>query len=193
MSNFDLTMFILVASASLWGAYHGLVRQATTLGAWAVGIIAAALLRQPVAELIGGTEPANQIGAAIIVLFATSLLVHIVGNAVRQWIADARLEGFDRQMGLLLGAVKGIAVAIVVTIAGYHLHEPSRDAIVQSHTAQHVARIVEQVEPLVPPPAQQWLSAQAKQPLKDIRENASPTKKERRLFVASLPTANAVR
>ena len=41
MSNFDLTMFTLVASASLWGAYHGLVRQATTLGAWAVGIIAA--------------------------------------------------------------------------------------------------------------------------------------------------------
>ena len=193
MSNFDLAMLALVVAASLWGAYHGLVRQATTLGAWAVGVIAATLFRQPVAELIGGTAPANEIGAAIIVLFATSLVVHLIGNQVRQWIKDSQLEGFDRQMGLLLGAAKGIAVATIVTIAGYHLHEPARDEIVQSHTARHVVRIVERVEPLVPQPARQWVSEQAQQPLDDIRQNAARSNHERREFVASRPITKRAR
>ena len=193
MSNFDLAMLGLVVGAGLWGAVHGLVRQATSLGAWAVGIIAAALLRQPVAEFIGGTSPANEIGAAIILLFASSLIVHLVGNQVRDWIKAARLGGFDRQMGMLLGAAKGVAIATVVTIAGYHLHEPSRDAIAQSHFAKHVAKVVEQVEPLVPSPAREWVTEKAKQPLSDIRKSASAPDKEQPLFVASAPTTRTLR
>ena len=185
MTDFDWAMFALVAALGVWGAYHGFVRQATTLGAWSVGVVAAALFRQPVAEWIGGTAPAGEIGAAIIILFASSLVVHLFGGEVRGWIEDRELEGFDQQMGLALGTLKGVALATLVTIAGYHLHEPSRDAIAESITARHVANIVEHaadhVEELLPSPANDWVAEHAREPFATLSDKKQP----RRLFVAS--------
>lgn len=187
MTDFDFAVFVLVAAMSVWGGYQGLVRQATTLGAWSVGIVAAVMFHKPVSEWIGGTAPANEIGAAIILLFVTSFVVHLFGGQVRAWIEDAELVGFDRQMGWALGAVKGVAVATLVVIAGYHLHKPSRGEIAKSFSARHVANIVERVEPLVPPPAGAWITEYAKRPFEDVRDH-QPSKPPRKLFVASRPT-----
>ncbi|MCG8586685.1 MAG: CvpA family protein [Pirellulales bacterium] len=188
MNDFDFAILVLVAVAGLWGAYRGFVRQVTALVAWSIGIVAAAMFRAPVAELIGGTAPANEIGAAIVLLFVSSLVVHMFGSQVRGWIEDLELDGFDRQMGFALGGVKGVSLAALVTIAAYHLHEPSRAEISQSLTARHVAGVVEHVEPLVLPPADAWIAEYAKEPFEEIRDG-EPTHQPRRLFVASRPTA----
>ena len=190
MTDFDIAMLVLVAVTAVWGGYCGLVRQATSLGAWSVGVLAAAMFRQPVAEWIGGSAPANEIGAAIILLFSSSLAVHLCGASLRAWLEDVQLEGFDRQMGLALGAVKGVAVAILVTVAMYHFRESSRDTIARSMTARHVANIAERVEPLVPPPADKWVATHIKEPFEGIRDkehNIVP----RRLVIASRSTSAA--
>jgi uncharacterized membrane protein required for colicin V production len=173
MTDFDLAMAAIVASASVWGAYHGFVRQATTFGAWSVGLAAAAFFRQPVATWLGGAAPVNEIGAAIILWFSASLAVHICGSQVRAWIEDAKLQTFDRQLGLALGALKGVALAALVTIGGYQWNEPARATIAQSLAARQIANVAKQVEPLVLSPTDEQIVHFAKERIRIL--NAQPT------------------
>jgi uncharacterized membrane protein required for colicin V production len=173
MTDFDLAMAAIVASASVWGAYHGFVRQATTFGAWSVGLAAAAFLRQPVAAWLGGTAPVNEIGAAIILWFAASLAVHICGSQVREWIESAKLQTLDCQLGLALGALKGVALAALVTIGGYQWNEPARATIAQSLTARQISSIAKQVEPLVLSPADEWVVQKAQERIRILNPQHS--------------------
>ncbi len=70
-----------------------------------------------------------------------------------------KLRDFDRQLGAVLGAAKGIVIVTVMTLVCVNLMTTAaREAIAQSRSGLIVSRFVHTVGPMTPPRLQELLA-----------------------------------
>jgi membrane protein required for colicin V production len=151
MSSYDLVMIFVLAATTLWGLWKGLAWQLASLAAVVASYFMAIRFSESLAPLFGSQAPLNRFAAMFAIYIATSLVVWVAFHFVKNVINRVRLQEFDRQIGAIVGAGKGILLCIVITFFVVTLNPTSgRDAVLNSSSGHYIALLLNRADPVIP-------------------------------------------
>ena len=121
MTIFDyLFLGLLLISASI-GAWRGLVSEVIALFTWIVALAVAWAYTGRVATALSGFihEPVWQQVAAFALIFVGVLIIAaILHYTLRKLLKAAGMGPSDRFFGILFGLARGVAIALILVLAG---------------------------------------------------------------------------
>jgi len=151
MTFYDIIILVLLLGAVLFGYWKGLAWQIASVAAIVVSYFAAYRFRDQVAQYVQAEYPFNRIAAMLIIFVACSLIIWLAYAYVNRSLENAELDGFNRQMGALVGAFLGILLCMVVTMFSVSLlGQPAHDSIHYSKFGPYVLRGISMVRSVVP-------------------------------------------
>jgi membrane protein required for colicin V production len=121
-NGFDLAMLVVVLLSTIVGAWRGVVFELMSLLGWFAAYFAAQWLTLAVAPQVPLGVPGSPLNhaAAFALIFVAALIVWaLLARLLRALIHAALLGSFDRMLGAVFGALRGLvlllAVAAVIT------------------------------------------------------------------------------
>jgi membrane protein required for colicin V production len=154
---FDTTILALLVVGALLGAWSGLVGQLARILCMGASIYGSVLLHEPITNFLRerALQDANIVVVRIVAYFAvfasTYLILHCVMRLARAAVREAELEGFDRLLGALFGAVKMTILLSVICLGLANFHHPISDEIMtRSNLAGKFADGAEHVVVMIP-------------------------------------------
>lgn len=150
MQTYDLVVIAVFAAATLWGFFKGMARQVASLAAIVASYLLALRFSPSLAKHIAQPEPLNRFVAMLLIYLATSLAIWLVYRKVSQIITRVQLKEFDRQVGALFGACKGLLLCMAMTFFAVSLSAASRETVMASQSGYHLSRLMLQAGPLMP-------------------------------------------
>ena len=151
MSFYDIVMLVVLGGAIWFGFWKGLAWQVASVAAVCVSYIVAVNFREPVSHFIQAEEPWNRIGAMLVLFLATSIVIWIIYARIKGTIQRMELKGFDRQAGAMMGALKGVLLAMVITIFSVSLLGPkAHDSIHTSKFGPYFISGISKLSAIVP-------------------------------------------
>lgn len=113
-----LWLVVLLASVVI-SVIRGFVREVFSLAAWILALVVAARLGGRLAGVFGDTIGDPQVRAVtafLLLFFVTLLLASLAGMAAYKLVRKSGLQGTDRSLGVVFGALRGIVVAAIVVL-----------------------------------------------------------------------------
>ena len=151
MTFYDIIILVLLLGTVIFGYWKGLAWQIASVAAVVVSYFAAYRFRDQVAQFVQAEPPFNRIAAMLIIFVACSLIIWLAYAYVNRSLEKAELDGFNRQMGALVGALLGILLCMVVTMFSVSLlGQPAHDSIHHSKFGPYVLRGISMVRTVVP-------------------------------------------
>lgn len=160
MQAYDVFMLTVLGAAIAWGAFKGLAWQIASIASIGLSYFVAVNFRGPVSQFFHYDPPEwNNLLAMLVLYIGTSVVIWVAFNLIRDFLEKVQLKEFDRQIGGLVGGVKGVLICTVITMFTVGLGtETQRQAVVTSRSGYYIARLLEKVEPLLPAEYQQQLA-----------------------------------
>ncbi len=151
MQVYDVIMLVVLAAAIAFGAWKGLIWQVASMAAIFLSYWVSVEFREPVAQRIDAAAPWNMFLAMLILFLVTSLLVWLMFGVARNFIDRVKLKDFDRQIGALLGAAKGVVLCVIVTLfAVTLLGEQQKQAVFSSRSGHYIAILLDKAHGVMP-------------------------------------------
>jgi membrane protein required for colicin V production len=151
MQAYDLLMVIVLALAIVWGAWKGLAWQIASIASIGLSYFVALRFRLPLAGVITASPPWNIFLAMLILFLGTGLIVWVGFNLVSEFIERVKLKEFDRQLGALFGAAKGVLLCVLVTLFSVALlGDAQRQAICNSKSGYYIAVFLDRADMMIP-------------------------------------------
>lgn len=150
MQAYDVAMIGVLVGATLLGFCKGMARQVASLAAIVASYFLALRLSPSLAKHIAQPEPLNRFIAMLVIYLATALAIWLVFRKVSQIIERVQLKEFDRQVGALFGAAKGVLLCVAITFFAVSLSAASRQTVLASQSGYYIARLIHQAGPVMP-------------------------------------------
>ena len=150
MQPYDLAMIAVLLGATLWGFFKGMARQVASLLSLTASYFVALRFSPLLAPYLGQPKPLDRFLAMLLLYLLTSLTIWVVFRQVSQVIERVQLKDFDRQVGALFGAAKGVLLCVAITFFTVSLSGENRDAVLASRSGRYIARLLHQADPLLP-------------------------------------------
>jgi membrane protein required for colicin V production len=151
MQAYDLLMLIILGLAIVWGAWKGLVWQVASIASMGLSYLVALRFRQQLAQFIDASPPWNMFLSMLMLFLGTGFVVWVAFNLVHEFIERVRLKEFDRQLGAVFGAAKGVLLCALVTLfAVTLLGDTQRQAICNSKSGYYIAVLLDRADPIMP-------------------------------------------
>lgn len=150
MQPYDMVMLGILGMATLMGAWKGLAWQVASLASIGLSYLAAIRFSEPLTPFFGDEAPWNRFAAMLAAYLGTSLGVWLVFRVVHGAIDRVKLKEFDRQVGALFGAAKGVLFCLVVTFFAVTLSETGRELVHRSRSGTYMAQLIDRATPLLP-------------------------------------------
>lgn len=154
MTGFDYAIIAILGASVLLGAWRGMVSEVMSLGAW----IIAFLVAREWGEMIGTqllaryvTVPFWQIAGGWVILFIAAILaVSIFKALARKTVHAIGLGFFDRTLGMLFGAARGVLLILLLVAIGGMTHLPEEPWWRQARLAPLAEHGVTYIKPWLP-------------------------------------------
>ena len=144
-------MLVVLVGSLIYGAMKGMAWQVASLASLFLSAAVAIRFGEPVAHYFLGEHSPMKCSAVMLVLyFATSLVIWLLFRLVAGVIDRVQLKEFDRQMGGLFGAAKGVFWCFVITFFAVTLSEAARQHVLKSKSGYFAAGLIKQAGPLLP-------------------------------------------
>jgi membrane protein required for colicin V production len=150
MQPYDLLMLAILIGATVFGFYKGMAWQVASVAALVASYFVALRFSEALAPLFGQTAPWNRFGAMALTYLITSLLIWMLFRFVRNFIDRVKLREFDRQIGAIFGAAKGLLLCIAITFFGVTLSGSARESILHSHSGFYIAQFLAKADTVMP-------------------------------------------
>ncbi|HEV3341896.1 MAG TPA: CvpA family protein [Pirellulales bacterium] len=150
MQPYDLAMIGVLLGATLWGFFKGMARQVASLVSLVASYFVALRFSPLVAPYLGQPQPLDRFLAMLLLYLLTSLTIWLVFRQVSQVIERVQLKDFDRQVGALFGAAKGVLLCVAITFFAVSLSAERRKTVLASRSGPYIARLLQQADPLMP-------------------------------------------
>jgi membrane protein required for colicin V production len=159
MQAYDVFMLTVLGAAIAWGAWKGLAWQIASIASIGMSYFVSVNFRGQVSQFFHYQPPEwNSFLAMLVLYLGTSLVIWVAFNLVRDALEKMQLKEFDRQIGGLLGGVKGVLVCTVITLFTMGLGtQTQKQAVIMSRSGYYIARLLQSVEPMLPPEYRQQL------------------------------------
>jgi membrane protein required for colicin V production len=150
MQTYDIAMLAVLAAATLFGLWKGLAWQIASLSSVVVSYFVALKFSSTLAPYLSDEEPWNRFCAMLILFLGTCLAIWLVFRQVSDWIDRVRLRSFDRQIGGLVGAGKGVVLCVVLTFFCITMSAAMREKILASRSGHYIAVLIDRATPVMP-------------------------------------------
>ncbi|MFC3704773.1 CvpA family protein [Devosia honganensis] len=121
LTAFDVGVGVLVLISAILATARGLTREVLSLATWAGSAAIAVYMWQYHPEIARDyiAEPVVADIATVVVTFIIALIVlHLLTMRIADFVVDSRIGPIDRSLGFIFGVLRGILIAIVITIFG---------------------------------------------------------------------------
>jgi uncharacterized membrane protein required for colicin V production len=149
MTMYDALMLLIVIVALVQGAWRGMVWQLAPIASLILGYIVAYPVSITAAQYFG-RPPLNRLWAMLAIYAVVSMVVYLFIRSIRESLEKMKLVEFDRHLGALLGAVKGVLFTVALTIGLITVSDDARDIILKSESVTIAARIMNTISPILP-------------------------------------------
>lgn len=157
MQIYDIIMIGVLVAAAAFGMIKGLAWQIAALGSLVASYFVALRFSPPLAELFGDHAPWNRFAAMALLYVLTGAGIWYLFRFVNDFMNRLKLREFDRQLGMLFGAAKGVALCVVLTFFAVTLSDRSRDAVLESRSGHYIAVLLAKADAVMPPELHQVL------------------------------------
>jgi membrane protein required for colicin V production len=163
----DISIIIILGASTIYSVIKGFIRDAFSLLAVILGIVAALLFYPMGAQMLGGLISQIQIANIVsfsLIFLTVSIVISVVGMLISKMIKGADLSFYDRVAGGAFGLTKGYILVAVLVIIVTTLFPSS---ITTSKIAPYIVKSVNVVTDILPKDYQREIEKQRKS-LKDI-------------------------
>ncbi|MDB5621679.1 MAG: CvpA family protein [Devosia sp.] len=155
LTAFDVGVGVLVLISAVLATARGLTREVLSLATWA-GSAAIAIYMWQYHPEIGRQIIAEQVVAdvaTVVVTFIVALIVlHLLTMRIADFVVDSRVGPIDRTLGFVFGVLRGVLIAIVITIFGTWLLGTNLPPwAAQSQTLPHLQNMGNSLIHMLPP------------------------------------------
>jgi len=178
MELYDILMVVVLVAATVFGAWKGMAWQMASLASLAVSYLAALRFSEKLAPLFSVQPPLNRFLAMATIYAATGAVIWLAFRLVAGFIDRVRLKEFDRQIGALFGAAKGVLFCVVITFFAVTLSEKGRATVLQSRSGYYIAQLLSRADAVMPKELHDVLDPyldKLEQELKSAPAGADPT------------------
>lgn len=156
----DAVLLVVVVSFALLGLRSGIVHETATLIGLGLGLPVAGRYSERIGLLLLPwlhTRGMANLVVFLLILFATWILVLLVGSLAREILQAIHLGWLDNLGGAALGALKGLfLVEIIILIVMALPIESLHASIMHSWLASRLARLAPEIVDLIPPVLRYW-------------------------------------
>jgi len=172
---YDILMLAVLLGAVFLGMWKGLAWQVASLTSVVLSYFVASNFWPMLAPMISVDPPLNEFIAMFILFLGTALAVWIVFGFVRKTIESMSLKSWDRQAGALVGAIKGAALCMVITLfAVTLLGDNNKQAIINSTSGRLITKAINQAAAAVPEHMREKIDSYLKKYNDDVDRNFDP-------------------
>ncbi|OHB70969.1 MAG: hypothetical protein A2V70_10300 [Planctomycetes bacterium RBG_13_63_9] len=150
LQPYDFLMVAVIVLSTIFGAWKGMAWQVAALASLLVSAVVAVRLSGPLAPYFGVEAPWNRCIAMLVLYVVTALLIWLLFRLVAGMIDRVRLREFDRQLGALFGAAKGVFWCVLITFFAVTLSEPARQTILGTRSGYYTALLIHRATPVLP-------------------------------------------
>ncbi len=150
MDPFDAFILGLVLFVAGIGAWKGFAWLLGVTWAPVAGLAVGWPLSAGLAPQLGFRAPLDRWIAFAILYALVTLFVYLAARALRRRLEDAELGGWDRHLGFVFGAVKGVALALLVTAAALSASKDLRARLPATRSGELMAKVVRTLRPALP-------------------------------------------
>jgi membrane protein required for colicin V production len=149
MQTYDIVMLVVLLGTTVFGVWKGMAWQAASLLSLVASYFVALRASAVVAPYFGD-PPTNRFVAMLVLYLATSAGIWLAFRFVSGMIDRVRLKEFDRQVGGLFGAAKGILLCVVITFFAVTMSSTARDMVLRSRSGYYISLLIDRAEPVMP-------------------------------------------
>lgn len=153
MAWYDITMIGVLVGATAFGAIKGMAWQIASLASLVVSYFLCLQFGQTLADtgLFGHSAPWNRFVAMFAIYVAASLVIWSAFRVVSSAIDRVRLQEFDRQIGAMIGAAKGVLLCVAITFFAITIVPNAREHILRSRSGHYIALLIQRADAVMPP------------------------------------------
>ncbi len=150
MQPYDLVMLAVIVVATVFGAWKGMAWQIASLASLVVSYFVALRFSERLAPYISAEVPWNRFLAMLLLYLATSMGIWMMFRYVSGAMERVKLREFDRQIGGLFGAAKGVLLCVAITFFAVTLSTDAREMILHSRSGYYIAVLIHEATPIMP-------------------------------------------
>jgi membrane protein required for colicin V production len=124
LTAFDVGVGVLVLISAILATARGLTREVLSLATWAGSAAIAIYMWQYHPEIARGyiaEELVADIATVVVTFIVALIILHLLTMRIADFVVDSRIGPIDRTLGFVFGVLRGILIAVVVTIFGVWL------------------------------------------------------------------------
>ena len=147
MLTYDLLMLVILVGLTIYGYFKGMAWQIAYIASFVVSYFIAMRFADRVAPSVTFVNPPLNKFVAILIIYAVaSFGIWMIFRIVRRGIDKVKMDGFDHQMGALIGFARGALWCIALTFFALTLPllpEAAKRHIVSSKSGYYIAMFVD--------------------------------------------------
>ena len=147
---YDIVILAILVYTSWQGAQRGLVTQLAWIAALILCFKFADKLAPIIEPQINVEQPLRHWIAMLVLYIGFSLGSFMAAGILNSWLEKAKFKDFDRHLGAILGFVKGVVIAMVITFFAVTVFAPLKSVVLQSYSGRAACYIVDAIEPIRP-------------------------------------------
>ncbi len=128
MTVLDLFVVVVVLISAILAMVRGFVREVLSIASWVAAAGAAYLLYKPVVPLVAPyleSHTVQTIVSAAAIFFIALIVASYITMKISDFVIDSRVGAFDRALGFLFGAARGILLVVIALLFFNWLVTPS--------------------------------------------------------------------
>lgn len=162
MATYDLLMIAILVGLTLYGYFKGMAWQIAYIASFVASYFIANQFADQMApwftQQFGLPAPTNKFAAWGVIYAGASLGVWMIFRIVRGGIDKVKMEGFDHQMGAILGFGRGALWCVGVTfllMTVLPTPQAFKQQIVSSKSGYYIASVIDKSPKVFPPEVHQ--------------------------------------
>ena len=176
MQIYDILMLGVLACTTVFGTIKGLAWQLAALGSLVASYFVALRFSPAVAELFGNHAPWNRFAAMGLLYVLTGGGIWYLFRFVNDFMNRLKLRDFDRQLGAVFGAAKGVLVCVVITFFAVTLSATARESVLQSRSGHYIALLLSKADAVMPSELQEVLDPYLRKLERELEPTAQPSR-----------------
>lgn len=150
METYDICMLVVLLAATIYGAYKGMAWQIASVASLVVSYFVALRFSPQIAHNFGDQAPLNRFIAMAVLYAATSVAIWLVFRIVASFLDRVKLREFDRQLGAMFGAAKGVLWCVAITFFAVTLSAKARGMVLDSRSGHYIAILLNRADNVMP-------------------------------------------
>lgn len=147
---YDILVVCVLLFFLVRGASRGLVWQLAGILGILLCITFAGTASKVIGPHINLPQPTNQWAVLFITYMLASLVAFGFARTLNGWIEKMEMKEYNRHLGAVFGLCKGALLVLIMTFMIVTFSEKSRSSLKDSQSAHIAARMIHQIEPLIP-------------------------------------------